>query len=96
MLERLLSLLRSGGIHTVNDLARELETTPTLVEVMLEDLARRCYLGALDAHGSGKCAGCPVGGACSAGGRGRVWRLAPTPPLPPAPLPSPSGAGEGG
>ena len=40
MLIKLLELLRTGGTHRVADLARELETTPALVEAMLEDLHR--------------------------------------------------------
>ena len=40
MLDQLLQLLRAGGTHRVSDLAHELETTPALVEAMLEGLVR--------------------------------------------------------
>ena len=91
MLNRLLELLRAGGTHRVADLARQLETTPELVEVMLEDLARMGYLRPVGGECGGGCAGCSLAGLCAAGspstpsaslrtgslraGGGRVWAL---------------------
>ncbi len=84
MLNRLLELLRAGGTHRVSGLARELETTPALVEAMLEHLARMGYLERVGEKCGGGCAGCSLGGLCAAGapstlpgtGGGRVWALA--------------------
>jgi len=84
MLNRLLELLRAGGTHRVTDLARELETTPGLVEAMLENLARMGYLKQVGGECGEKCAACPLGGLCAAGapstspgtGGDRVWTLA--------------------
>ena len=75
MLNRLLELLRAGGTHLVADLARELETTPALVEVMLEDLDRMGYLKRVEGECSGGCGGCPMAGLCATGSSGRVWTL---------------------
>jgi hypothetical protein len=83
MLERLLDLLRAGGAHRVADLARELNTTPGLVEVMLEDLCRMGYLKRVGGECGGKCAACPMAGLCAAGspstslkaGGGQLWTL---------------------
>ena len=82
VLNRLLDLLREGGTHRISDLAEELGTTPELVEVMLEDLARMGYLKHTASQCSEKCATCPVSGLCAAGGSsrgggsGRIWVLA--------------------
>lgn len=81
MLNQLLTLLREGGTHRVSDLARELDTTPELVEMMLEDLARRGYLKRMGGSCTDQCVGCPMAGVCSAGGTGakdgnQIWALA--------------------
>jgi len=75
MLSRLLELLRAGGTHRVADLARELDATPELVEVMLEDLCRMGYLKQVGEECGGGCAGCSLAGLCAAGNGGRVWTL---------------------
>ena len=76
MLNKLLELLRSGGTHRVADLAHALETTPGLVEVMLEDLDRMGYLRQVGGQCGQSCAGCSLAGLCAAGEGGRVWALA--------------------
>ena len=75
MLNRILELLRSGGTHRIADLARELETTSELVEMMLEDLARMGYLKRVDGACAGTCQGCSMAGLCAAGARGQMWAL---------------------
>jgi DNA-binding IscR family transcriptional regulator len=83
MLNRLLALLQAGGTHRVADLAHRLETTPELIEVMLEDLARMGYLKPVGEECGGGCGGCSLAGLCAAGtpstslraGSGRVWTL---------------------
>lgn len=74
MLDRLLSLLREGKTRTVPELARELGVTPPLVEMMLEELAGRGILRSLPGSCAGRCNGCPMQGACAAGGT-RIWSL---------------------
>lgn len=75
MLGRVLDKLREGGTHTVEGLARELGTTPALVEAVLEDLARRGYLKPLAGSCSGQCRSCPIGGGCTVAGAARGWTL---------------------
>ena len=75
MLNRILELLRSGGTHRIADLARELETTSELVEMMLEDLARMGYLKRVDSACAGTCQGCSMAGLCAAGAGGQMWAL---------------------
>ena len=75
MLNRLLELLRAGGTYRVADLVRELDTTPALVEAMLEDLGRMGYLKRVGGACGGKCAACSLAGLCTAAGGGQVWTL---------------------
>jgi DNA-binding Lrp family transcriptional regulator len=85
MLNRLLELLQQGGTRRIRHLADELNTTPELVEAMLEDLARMGYLKRVGAQCSDKCTICPLSEMCIAGGSSRegsrarslnVWVLA--------------------
>ena len=81
MLNRLLDLLREGGARRIQDLARELDTTPGLVEAMLEDLARMGYVKRVSTRCSDSCTECPMSSMCAAGGSsldgssGQIWVL---------------------
>lgn len=75
MLETLLAMLRRGGTRRVEDLARELGTTPELVEMMVEDLVRMGVLRPMSVSCAERCAGCLAAGVCTVGGRGRAWVL---------------------
>lgn len=81
MLSDLLGLLRQGGTRRVSALARELETTPELVQAMLDDLTRMGYVRRVSTDCSERCAQCPMSDACAAagsssqGGGGHVWVL---------------------
>jgi len=81
MLGNLLNLLQEGGTRRISDLASKLDTTPELVEAMLEDLARMGYVKRLTASCSEKCSGCPMSEMCAAGGslqsgsEGEIWVL---------------------
>ena len=78
MLRQILERVREGGTWTVAGLAAELDTTPQLVEVALEELTRRGYLKPVGAACPGSCASCPLGFGCvrSQGDGGRAWTLA--------------------
>lgn len=75
MLEQLVDLLRDGGTHRVEDMARTLGTTPELVEAMLETLTQMGYLRRLAESCGERCASCPLAGMCTAEASGRVWTL---------------------
>ncbi len=71
MLERLLFEIRSGGALEVGALAKRLDVSPQLVEVMLEHLQRAGYIrpypasgcGASENYGQG-CQGCGLQALC--------------------------------
>jgi hypothetical protein len=86
MLERLLGLLATGGVHTPAELAARLGVSAGLLDQMLTDLSRMGYLRQVgdsacapspDAP-SDRCDGCPLVGGCAIGmdkSGGRVWAL---------------------
>jgi hypothetical protein len=75
MLNKLVDLLRGGGSERVGDIARRLDTTPEMVEAMLQTLTQMGYLRELGDTCGDACDACPVSGMCSAESSGRIWSL---------------------
>ena len=75
MLDRLLSLVGQGGVHSYTDLARQLDVTEKLLEQMLQDLARMGYLRRVGIDYEENCTSCPLSNVCTAGRSGQVWAL---------------------
>lgn len=75
MLEQMLHSLAQGGLHSLEDLARQLDTSRETVERMLGDLVRLGYLRAVARDCETACAGCPNAGACSVASSQRIWTL---------------------
>ncbi len=78
MLERLLELVQAGGTRHIDDLARELDTTPELVQAMLENLSRMGYLKAVDGACNAKCRDCALACSCGVGAGSKVWTISGT------------------
>ena len=81
MLRELLALVASGGLSTVDGLARGLGALPSEVADMLAKLEELGYLEDAAAglespcpRGSAGCAGCAFSGSCAEEGA-RVWTL---------------------
>lgn len=74
MLEQLLQLVAEGGIHSYEELAQRLSISQPLLEMMLEDLARRGYLRWLGDECGERCSTCHSGG-CVTMSPGRIWTL---------------------
>ncbi len=64
MLTRLLALLDEGRLHTVTELAADLDVSPEMVDAMLADLHRRGLLAAPPPSCGAGCSGCPLGDTC--------------------------------
>lgn len=74
MLERLLFELEGSQTLSLEGLAARLQTTPALVEMMLEYLARQGRVEAVKFCEAG-CEGCPLGSLCRAEKQQRLWQL---------------------
>jgi len=75
MLERLLRLVATGGVHSHAALARELDVTEALLDQMIEGLVRLGYLRLADASCPSRCEGCPMHETCGIGSGSRLWVL---------------------
>jgi len=77
MLEKLLHEIRSAEIIQPSELAVRLDTSPLMIQMMLEDLERRGFLTQIQSSCSSTCGSCSLNSSCSSnnGQRGRVWKL---------------------
>ncbi len=75
MLEQVLRRLASGTPLHIEQLAGELDMTPALLQMAMEDLERRGYVQEIAAACESRCAGCAHSGTCSLVGTGRIWSL---------------------
>ena len=70
MLSEILRLLQSGGIRSLDEVARRLHVEPAMAQAMIEDLARHGYLESVALSGTcgeGTCGGCALADACGVG-----------------------------
>jgi hypothetical protein len=61
-------------VQTTESLARQLETTPRLVDMMLADLERRGYIKQSSTCSDG-CASCELATGCGEQPRQRLWSV---------------------
>ncbi|MDD3650042.1 FeoC-like transcriptional regulator [Immundisolibacter sp.] len=76
MLRRLLQQVAQAGTTCSAELARALGVSTELVELMLDDLARRGYLRPLTPGRAARCGRCPAHTACLYRNQARTWALA--------------------
>jgi hypothetical protein len=76
MFAKLMSVLQRGGTVTINDVARELDTTPEVVAGMIDHLARAGQLRPMAVSCDLGCKQCLVVRDCQKPQRGHVWRMA--------------------
>ncbi len=74
MLEKLLNEIRSGGTLEANQLALKLDTTPKMVEALLEYLQRAGHIRPYTACTDG-CAGCGLKDGCNVSQKAESLRL---------------------
>lgn len=73
MLKRVLQTIAAGRVGSTAELAAALDTSPALVDAMVEQLERSGMLERVGECGD-VCAGCPVEG-CGVGAKGSAWML---------------------
>ncbi|MFZ5807936.1 MAG: FeoC-like transcriptional regulator [Chloroflexota bacterium] len=77
MLQQILQAFDQHLTLNTFQLARQLETSPELIEAMLDHLQRIGAIQAVEAGGEG-CSACPMLGACSGCHRSlKMWRSSP-------------------
>jgi hypothetical protein len=75
VLFKLLDILRSGGAHTLKEIARRLDVSETLAQSMIDELVRLGYLKLAAQVCPGNCKACPMASCCANGAAGRLWTL---------------------
>ncbi len=82
MLKKLLALIEKNNGYQVEDLARELNTTPKIITAMLGTLTRQGYLGKVEQTCSSACESCPLAKQCKVASKSsaQIWVLNPKSP----------------
>jgi len=75
MLQHILQAMSAGGVHSLRELAQQLDTSEQLLGSMIDQLVRMGYLKPLSAPCVEHCHNCPEANRCSVGGSGRAWVL---------------------
>ena len=75
LLKKILDRMTQGGTWTIDSLARELDTTPLLVEMMVQDLERRGHLKRVTGNCGGACASCAAANGCLKESSQKMWAL---------------------
>jgi FeoC like transcriptional regulator len=75
MFDKLWSILKRGGSVTTNQIARELDTTPALVNEMIEHLSQSGWLKQMPASCVSGCEPCRFLRDCNRSPQARVWQV---------------------
>ena len=75
MFERIMSIMKRGGTATVEQMARELNTTPEVVAGAIDQMARAGLLRQMSASCESSCNQCVFAPQCHHYGAGRLWRM---------------------
>lgn len=75
MFDKLMSILKRGGTVTVDQMARELDTSPELVGQMINHLANAGWLRQMGVSCEGACNQCVFARDCRRVGESRVWQV---------------------
>lgn len=75
MLEKVAAILKRGGTVTIHQVARELDTTPEMVDQLIEHLTNAGWLRQLGVSCEGACEQCVFARDCQRFGQSRVWQV---------------------
>lgn len=82
MFDKLIARLKQGNTVTIDQLARELGTSPEVVNGMIDHMTRHGWLRSLSASCDSTCSACVFARDCTRATTSRVWQpvvLDPTP-----------------
>ena len=74
MFDRLMTLLKRGGTVTIDQMARELDTSPEVVSGMIEHMTRQGWLRSMSASCESACSVCTFARDCVRVEQRRVWQ----------------------
>ncbi len=82
MFDRLVTLLKRNGTVTIDQMARELDTSPEVVGGMIEHMTRQGWLRSMSASCDTACSACTFARDCVRVERGKVWQPVALPAAP--------------
>jgi hypothetical protein len=74
MFHKLMSILKRGGTVTVDQMARELETSPEVVSGMIDHMTRQGWLSSISASCDSTCGACLFTRDCVRVEKARTWQ----------------------
>jgi hypothetical protein len=74
MFDRLMTRLKQGGTVTVDQMAREMDTSPEVVSGMIEHMARQGWLRSMSASCDSACSACLFARDCVRVEKARAWQ----------------------
>jgi hypothetical protein len=75
MLQQVLQTVSAGGVHSLHQLAQQLDISEELLVSMIDELVRMGYLKPLRASCAERCPHCPEANRCGIGSSSRAWAL---------------------
>ena len=75
MFDKLMALLKRGGAVTIDQAARELDTTPEVVSGMIDHMTQRGWLRPMSASCETGCGECLFARDCTRADNQRVWLI---------------------
>ncbi len=74
MLDKIVALLKQGGTVTIDQMARELGTSPEVVSGMIDHMTRQGWLRSMSASCDSACSACRFARECTrADENSRIW-----------------------
>ena len=73
MFDELMTMLKRGGTVTIDQMARELDTSAEVVSGMIDHMTRQGWLRAMSASCDAACSACLFARDCVRVERGRTW-----------------------
>jgi len=74
MFDKLLALLKRGGTITIDQMARELDTSPEVVNGMIDHMTRQGWLRTMSVSCDSACSACLFARDCVREDKARTWQ----------------------
>ena len=75
MFDKLMALLKRGGAVTIDQAARELDTTPEVVSGMIDHMTQQGWLRSMSASCETRCGECVFVRDCTRADNQRIWLI---------------------
>ena len=73
MLDKIMALLKRNSTVTIDQMARELDTSPEMVSGMIDHMTRQGWLRSMSASCDSACSACLFARDCTRADNHRIW-----------------------